>query len=79
MVPMLINDHCIPVGKAFSETVRDLMDYVAAYGYKKQYSLVDSTKDVYIKWIEKLGFVEEYIMREAGDQGQDLIGYAWEG
>jgi hypothetical protein len=72
----LISDRIKDNPKEISEEVLKALTIGAAYkNFKKIYTTVSDGSEIEKKWIERLGFVEEYRMLQAADGGYDYIGY----
>lgn len=65
-------DHPVSVVK---EVLRSLEAVTSFHDIRKVYTLMDSANPKFIRWIKFLGFSPEYVMKEAGPDGQDMIGY----
>jgi len=77
-VNMVVNDRVRDCPKAFSEAVLGALEFYSVRDQlTKVYTLVREDNDMYKMWIERLGFVKEYIMKNAGEEHQDMIGYAY--
>lgn len=78
MVNTIVNKGIHKCPKEFSELVKRQLDFhMDRLRVRKTYAIVDSDIKVNIRWIERLGFREEYRMIKAGNHLQDIIGYAY--
>jgi len=78
-VTMLVSDDVEKCGKEFSlEVTKALVIHAAYYDLRKVYAIVDDANGRDKMWIERIGFVKEYVMAEAGPDSQDMIGYAYD-
>ena len=75
-VNVVMSDDISKEPRWVSEQVAEALQFFMAY-YKltRVYTLVDGGSDRDKKWIERLGFVQSYVMPEAGSNGSDMIGY----
>ena len=79
MVAMLVSDKVRGHGLELAKEVRSALKIaVAFYNSRKVYALVDDRYEDFKRWIDLFGFVPEYVMKEAGSDGQDIIGYSQE-
>ena len=79
VVYMLVSDEVRGHGLELAKEVRKALKIaVAFYNSRKVYALVDDRYDKFKRWIDLFGFVPEYVMKKAGLEGQDMIGYSQE-
>jgi len=77
-VNMVVNDRVRECPKAFSKAVLGALEFYSIRDQlTKVYTLVRDDNDMYRMWIERLGFVKEYVMKNAGEEHQDMVGYAY--
>ena len=63
----------IAVVKEVKRAISTLGSY---HKVRKLYTIMDTSNPTYLRWIEFLGFSEEYTMKDAGPCGQDMAGYS---
>jgi hypothetical protein len=69
--------HGVRITKLANDFIREQSE---AMGFFKGYAMVKSDMEEYKRWVEALGFSQEYVMRKVYPDGSDLVGYAkWVG
>lgn len=68
-----VSRHALSLVKELNRAMDTLVDY---HNIRKLYTLMDTANEGYTRWIKFLGFSEEYVMKNAGPNGQDMAGYS---
>ena len=76
-VSMLVNKQVKEAPLGFAKAVKTaIQTRVEVHNLFKMYAVIDSSQRRLLDWIEHLGFGEEYRMKQAGPDRQDMIGYS---
>lgn len=73
---MLVSDKVKECGQDFNdEAMKAVHIHNAFHNVRKLYCLIDGSNGVNRNWVERNGFKVEYVMKAAGPQHQDMLGY----
>ena len=77
-IVMVVSDSVKECPKEFSlESLKYFRNLSVTMKLRKIYALIDAGEVIHIKWAERMGFVREYVMVEAGLKKQDMLGYVY--